>query len=156
MTRRRDAVVRRGLRHVGRAIAGQPAMFAGRPAGQQPLRRHDRGQRLRHRRGDPRVILPAFAAGRTTAGALALAAAAIVGVALFKILGIIGRRLFAGIMQYRLRPTCRREVTRQYLPLPLSWHRGTPPASCCPTPTPTSRARGSSSRRCRWRRRAGR
>ena len=27
MSRRRDAVVRRGLRHVLRAIAGQPGMF---------------------------------------------------------------------------------------------------------------------------------
>jgi ABC-type multidrug transport system fused ATPase/permease subunit len=69
-----------------------------------------------------RVILPAFAAGRTTAGALALAVAAIIGVALFKILGIMGRRLFAGIMSYRLMADLRRDVTGQYLRLPLSWH----------------------------------
>jgi ABC-type multidrug transport system fused ATPase/permease subunit len=69
-----------------------------------------------------RLILPAFASGRTTAGALSLAVAAIIGVALFKILGIMGRRLFAGIMSYRLMADLRRDVTGQYLRLPLSWH----------------------------------
>src|SRR3954447_23856834 len=73
-----------------------------------------------------RVILPSFADGRTTAGALALAATAIVAVAVLKVLGIIGRRLFAGIMQYRLQADYRRRVTGQYLRLPLSWHQRHP------------------------------
>ena len=73
-----------------------------------------------------RVLLPAFADGATTAAALALAAAAILGVALLKIVGILGRRLFAGIMSYRLQADYRRRVTRQYLRLPLSWHQRHP------------------------------
>ncbi len=96
-----------------------------------------------------RVILPAFADGATTAAALALAAAAIIGVALLKIVGILGRRLFAGIMSYRLQADYRRRVTRQYLRLPLSWHQRHPTGSCSPTRTPTSRRPGSSSPRCR-------
>jgi ATP-binding cassette subfamily B protein len=73
-----------------------------------------------------RVLLPAFADGATTAAALWLAAAAIIGVALLKIVGILGRRLFAGIMSYRLQADYRRRVTRQYLRLPLSWHQRHP------------------------------
>jgi ABC-type multidrug transport system fused ATPase/permease subunit len=73
-----------------------------------------------------RVLLPAFDDGVTTTGALALAAVAIVGVAILKILGILGRRLFAGIMSYRLQADYRRRVTRQYLRLPLSWHQRHP------------------------------
>src|SRR5512132_2685815 len=73
-----------------------------------------------------RVLLPAFADGATTAAALALAAVAIIGVALLKIVGILGRRLFAGIMSYRLMADYRRRVTRQYLRLPLSWHQQHP------------------------------
>ena len=73
-----------------------------------------------------RVLLPAFADGATTAAALALAAAAIIGVAVLKIVGILGRRLFAGIMSYRLQADYRRRVTRQYLRLPLSWHQRHP------------------------------
>ncbi|MDB5478859.1 MAG: transporter, HlyB/MsbA family, partial [Alphaproteobacteria bacterium] len=43
-------------------------------------------------------------------------------VAVLKVLGIIARRLGAGIMQYRLQAAYRRRVTRRYLELPLSWH----------------------------------
>jgi ABC-type multidrug transport system fused ATPase/permease subunit len=73
-----------------------------------------------------RVILPAFRDGRTTTAALILAAVAIVGVAVLKILGILGRRLFAGVMSYRLMADLRRRVTGQYLRLPLSWHQRHP------------------------------
>src|SRR3954471_7420249 len=83
--------------------------------------------------GTERVVLPSFRAGSTnaralalTAGALALAAVAIVAVAVLKIIGILGRRLFAGIMSYRLQADYRRRVTGQYLRLPLSWHQRHP------------------------------
>ncbi|HYT09590.1 MAG TPA: ABC transporter ATP-binding protein [Mycobacteriales bacterium] len=72
------------------------------------------------------VIVPAFQQGRTTAGALAAAAAAILGVAVLKVLGIIGRRIGAGVVQYRLQAAYRRRVVRQYLRLPLSWHQRHP------------------------------
>ncbi|WP_218276873.1 hypothetical protein, partial [Pseudomonas sp. FW306-02-H05-AB] len=45
-----------------------------------------------------RVLLPSFADGATTGAALGLATLAILVVAVLKIVGIIGRRLFAGIM----------------------------------------------------------
>ncbi|WP_396447869.1 ABC transporter ATP-binding protein [Actinomadura sp.] len=73
-----------------------------------------------------RVVLPAFASGRTTAGALAGAAALIMAVAVLKALGVAGRRFYAGLMQYRMQATYRRAVTRQYLRLPLAWHHRHP------------------------------
>jgi ABC-type multidrug transport system fused ATPase/permease subunit len=73
-----------------------------------------------------RVLLPAFDEGDTTAAVLLLAVLAIVGVAVLKILGILGRRLFAGVMSYRLMADYRRRVTGQYLRLPLSWHQRHP------------------------------
>jgi ABC-type multidrug transport system fused ATPase/permease subunit len=72
------------------------------------------------------VMLPAFRSGDTTAGALAGAAAAILGVAFFKALGVAGRRFYAGLMQYRMQAQYRRAVTRQYLKLPLAWHHRHP------------------------------
>ncbi|MFB4316223.1 ABC transporter ATP-binding protein [Actinomadura sp. 21ATH] len=72
------------------------------------------------------VMLPAFRSGDTTAGALAAAAVAIMAVALFKALGVAGRRFFAGLMQYRMQARYRRAVTRQYLRLPLAWHHRHP------------------------------
>lgn len=72
------------------------------------------------------VITPAFATGTTTARALLGAAALLIGVALVKAVAIVMRRLFAGIMQFRLAARDRRRVTRQYLRLPLSWHQRHP------------------------------
>src|SRR3954452_17654739 len=73
-----------------------------------------------------RVLLPSFDDGATTGAALTLASLAIIVVAVLKIIGILGRRLFAGIMSYRLMADYRRRVTGQYLRLPLSWHQRHP------------------------------
>jgi ATP-binding cassette subfamily B protein len=69
-----------------------------------------------------RVVVPALAGGHVATGALAAAAATILGVSLLKVFGILGRRLGAGAMQFRLQADYRRRVTRRYLRLPLSWH----------------------------------
>jgi ABC-type multidrug transport system fused ATPase/permease subunit len=114
------------MRHVGRAIAEQPGMFtlaflaSSLYGGMTVASAYVIGEVAE------RVVLPAFAEGATTAGALTLAAVAILAVAVLKILGILGRRLFAGIMGYRLQADYRRRVTGQYLRLPLSWHQRHP------------------------------
>ncbi len=72
------------------------------------------------------VVLPAFATGATTTGALVAILALFVGVAILRAVGIVARRLGAGVMQYRMQAAYRREVTRQYLRLPLSWHQKHP------------------------------
>lgn len=70
-----------------------------------------------------RVILPAFATGRTTRAALVVAVLAILGVAVGKAAGIVLRRVAAALMQYRLQAIFRKRVTEQYQRLPLSWHK---------------------------------
>lgn len=72
------------------------------------------------------VITPAFTTGTTSAQALLGAAGLLVAVALLKAAAIVMRRLFAGVMQFRLQARDRRRVTRQYLRLPLSWHQRHP------------------------------
>lgn len=72
------------------------------------------------------VVLPAFREGRIPTAALTLGVAAIMGVAAAKALGVIARRICAGITQFRMQASYRRRVTRQYLRLPLSWHRRHP------------------------------
>jgi ATP-binding cassette subfamily B protein len=126
VSRRRDAVVRRGLRHVGRAIREQRGIFALAVLGSSLYGGMTVASAFVIGEITDRVLLPSFETGTTTAGALALAATAIVAVAVLKILGILGRRLFAGIMSYRLMADYRRRVTRQYLRLPLSWHQRHP------------------------------
>ncbi|MGY1725866.1 ABC transporter ATP-binding protein [Geodermatophilus sp. SYSU D01062] len=126
MPRARDAVVRRGLRHVARSIREQRGMFtlavlaSSLYAAMTVLSAFVIGEVT------DRVVLPAFADGDTTAGALTLAVVVVLGVSVLKILGILGRRLFAGVMAYRLQADYRRRVTAQYLRLPLAWHQRHP------------------------------
>ena len=126
MPRPRDPVLRRGFQLIGQGIRSQPRIFAVALLGSALFGVMSVGSAYVMGAVTGRVILPAFEQGRVTTGALVLSALAIVGVAVLKIIGIIGRRLFAGIMQYRLQADYRRQVTRQYLRLPLSWHQQHP------------------------------
>ncbi|WP_237103179.1 ABC transporter ATP-binding protein [Nonomuraea sp. MG754425] len=72
------------------------------------------------------LVLTSFADGRVTAGAMWTGALLILGTALLKALGVAGRRILAGVMQYRMQARSRRDVTKQYLRLPLSWHHRHP------------------------------
>ncbi len=72
------------------------------------------------------VLIPSFAAGEFDRGLLLTAVLLIVGVALFKAIGVVGRRLGAYYAQFSLQSSYRRQVTRRYLELPLSWHRRHP------------------------------
>lgn len=115
-------VLRRGLRLLGRAISEQRAIFSLALLGSALFAAMTVGTAFVLGEITGRLILPAFRDGRTTTGALVAATLALLGVAILKIIGILGRRLGAGIMQYRLQAHYRRQVTRQYLRLPLSWH----------------------------------
>ena len=70
-----------------------------------------------------RVIVPAFAEGRTTTALLAGAAAAIMGVAFLRAIGVVARRFGAWHMQLRLHATYRTRITRQYQRLSMAWHQ---------------------------------
>jgi ATP-binding cassette subfamily B protein len=72
------------------------------------------------------VIRPALERGDTTFGAVASLIALFLGIAILRAIGVVGRRVGAGVMQYRLQATYRRRVTRQYLKLPLEWHHKHP------------------------------
>ncbi len=69
------------------------------------------------------VVVPAIERGSVGVAALALAAGVLFGMSVLRVVGILGRRLGAGYMQYRLQAAYRRRVTRRYLDLPLSWHQ---------------------------------
>ncbi|MEU2349361.1 ABC transporter ATP-binding protein [Modestobacter sp. NPDC049651] len=122
----RKDVVRRGLRHVARSIREQPGIFTWAVLGSSLYGGMTVASAYVVGGVTDRVVLPAYDDGDTSAAALTLAALVIMAVAVLKIVGIIGRRLFAGIMSYRLQADYRRRVTGQYLRLPLSWHQRHP------------------------------
>jgi ATP-binding cassette, subfamily B, bacterial len=72
------------------------------------------------------VVLPAFKSGTTAKDGLLTILVLFVSVALLRAVGIVARRLGAGLMQYRMQAHYRRAVTRQYLRLPMSWHQKHP------------------------------
>jgi ATP-binding cassette, subfamily B, bacterial len=127
VTERSDQVtLREGFRVLLRAIREEPAIFGVAVAGSAlygvmtGLAATVIGQVT------DEVIVPAFQQGRTTTAALVIATLAIVGVSTLKATGIVVRRYYAGVMQYRLQAAYRRKVTRRYLRLPLSWHHEHP------------------------------
>ena len=143
---------RAGFAVLGVAIRREPRVFAISTVGSRPVRRVDGGRRVGAGLVDRPRRAPAFRDGEIDAGLLWAVLGLFLGVALLRAVGIVARRVGAGIMQFRMQaahPTggdpaatssCRWSGTS-----------ATPPGSCSPTPTPTSRPRGARSRRCRWR-----
>jgi ATP-binding cassette subfamily B protein len=72
------------------------------------------------------ILTPAFAAGHVTGRELAAAGGWLALVAVLTAAGVVVRRVAAGVTMYRLQARYRRDVTRQYLRLPLAWHHRHP------------------------------
>jgi ATP-binding cassette subfamily B protein len=119
-------VIRRGLRVLASGARLEPGIFTFAVLGSSLFAAMTVGSAYVLGQVTQRVIIPDIDKGHTSAAALASSAAAIVGVALLKCIGIAGRRIGAGITQFRLQARYRRAVTRQYLRLPLAWHQQHP------------------------------
>ncbi len=121
-----SAVMRQGLRVLGVAIRTEKAMFAAAVVasalygGMTVASAWALGWATEH------VVMPAFTAGETAAGAMWTGVLLILGTALLKSIGVAGRRILAGVIQYRMQARSRRDVTKQYLRLPLAWHHRHP------------------------------
>ncbi len=72
------------------------------------------------------TVSPAIAARSVTVAQLTGAGLLLAGVVVANVIGIVMRRLAAGVAVYNLGATYRRRVTRQYLRLPLAWHHRHP------------------------------
>ena len=122
-------VLLKGLWVLGRAIRDEPRLFAVSVTGSTLFSLLTIATAFVVGAVVGRVALPALATGHATTSALALGAVAIVSVSLGKVIGLFGRRLGAGSMQFRLQARYRRAVIRRYLRLPLSWHHQHPTGS---------------------------
>ncbi len=72
------------------------------------------------------TVSPAIAARSVTVAQLTGAGLLLGGVVMANVIGIVVRRLAAGVAVYNLGASYRRRVTRQYLRLPLAWHHRHP------------------------------
>jgi ATP-binding cassette subfamily B protein len=121
--RSQPGVLGQGLRVLRQGIRDEPRMFAFAVSGSClfGLATVATAYILGDVVGD--VIEPAYAHHRVDEHASLMGALAILTVAAMRVIGIFGRRLGAGSMQYRLQARYRRAVTRRYLELPLAWHQ---------------------------------
>jgi ABC-type multidrug transport system fused ATPase/permease subunit len=119
----RTGVLGRGLGLIWRAIREEPRIFAVALLGSAGFGALTVASAFVVGAVVGRVVVPALDSGRVASAALALGAAAILGLSLLKVCAIFGRRLGAGAMQFRLQAEYRRRVTRRYLELPPAWHR---------------------------------
>ncbi|MCY7366263.1 MAG: ABC transporter ATP-binding protein/permease [Frankiaceae bacterium] len=115
-------VIRRGLGVLWQAVKEEPRIFAVSAVGSALFALTTIAQAYVFGAITEQVIVPSLRDGEVVTASLAVSFLAIMLVAVLKVVGIIARRLGAGIMQYRLQASYRRRVTRRYLELPLSWH----------------------------------
>ncbi|WP_372592704.1 ABC transporter ATP-binding protein [Actinotalea sp.] len=72
------------------------------------------------------VVVPAIAGSSSARSRVWIAGLALLAVAVGLALSVAGRRIFAGLGYAGIGADHRRGVTRQYLRLPISWHRSHP------------------------------
>ncbi|HEX2770800.1 MAG TPA: ABC transporter ATP-binding protein [Micromonosporaceae bacterium] len=125
-TRTSRDVLARGIRVLGQAVRDEPKIFTVGVAGSVLFGALIIGSAKVVGDVVGKVAVPSIEQGRVDTALVALGAAALMAVSLFKVVAIFARRLGAGYMQYRLQATYRRRITRRYLDLPLSWHHRHP------------------------------
>ncbi|GAA2847136.1 ABC transporter ATP-binding protein [Streptosporangium fragile] len=121
-----SAVMRQGLRLLGLAIRTEKGIFAAAALSSTLYGVMTVASAWALGWATENLVLPAFQRGEIATGTMLLGTFLILGTALLKALGVSGRRYFAGVMQYRMQARSRRDVTRQYLRLPLAWHHRHP------------------------------
>ncbi|HET9169326.1 MAG TPA: ABC transporter ATP-binding protein [Actinospica sp.] len=117
---------RRGLWVLGLAIRTEKKVFAGALTGSALYGSMTVGAAWAVGWATDHVVLPSLSSRHVGAATLAVGGLLIVGVAVAKVIGIFGRRLLAGVLQFRMQARYRQLVTAAYLRLPLAWHQQRP------------------------------
>lgn len=118
--------MRRGFGVLWRGIRQQPRLFSVAVAAAAVYGIGTAGSGYVLGRVTDRVLDPSFAAGRVDPGSLWLGAGALAGVSLVTAIAVAARRIFAGLTSINLMAHYRRQVSSQYLRLPLAWHHRHP------------------------------
>ena len=69
------------------------------------------------------VILPRFEEGAVATSAVVTGCALIIGIGILRAVGVVVRRGFAHMNNWRVAETLTNQVTRQYVDQPASWHQ---------------------------------
>ncbi|HET8962182.1 ABC transporter ATP-binding protein [Nocardioides sp.] len=122
----RGATTREGFAVLGHAIRREPAIFVLSTVGSVLFALLTVADAWVLGWSTDHVLIPAFEEGEIAPGLLWAVLGLFLGVAILRAVGIVARRLGAGVMQFRMQAHTRRAVTRQYLSLPMEWHQRHP------------------------------
>ena len=120
------AVLRRGIRVIWSGIRTEPRPFAWAVLGAVLWAAATVGTAGAIGWLTDHVIEPAVLDRAVTATGLWLIFGVLVAVLVVNVIGVILRRVYATVAGFNLQARYRRDVTRQYLRLPLSWHHAHP------------------------------
>ncbi|MFL6004310.1 MAG: ABC transporter ATP-binding protein [Nocardioides sp.] len=126
LTELRGATTREGFAVLGHAIRREPGIFVLSTIGSVLFALLTVADAWVLGWSTNHVLIPAFEHGEIDPALLWTVLALFLGVAILRAVGIVARRLGAGVMQFRMQAHTRRAVTRQYLSLPMEWHQRHP------------------------------
>jgi ATP-binding cassette, subfamily B, bacterial len=126
LTELRGATTREGFAVLGHAIRREPGIFVLSTIGSVLFALLTVADAWVLGWSTNHVLIPAFENGDIDPALLWTVLAMFLGVAILRAVGIVARRLGAGVMQFRMQAHTRRAVTRQYLSLPMEWHQRHP------------------------------
>jgi ATP-binding cassette, subfamily B, bacterial len=126
LTELRGATTREGFAVLGHAIRREPGIFVLSTIGSVLFALLTVADAWVLGWSTNNVLIPAFENGDIEPALLWTVLAMFLGVAILRAVGIVARRLGAGVMQFRMQAHTRRAVTRQYLSLPMEWHQRHP------------------------------
>jgi ATP-binding cassette, subfamily B, bacterial len=126
LTELRGATTREGFAVLGHAIRREPGIFVLSTIGSVLFALLTVADAWVLGWSTNHVLIPAFENGDIDPALLWTVLALFLGVAILRAVGIVARRLGAGVMQFRMQAHTRRAVTRQYLTLPMEWHQRHP------------------------------
>ncbi|WP_353895371.1 ABC transporter ATP-binding protein [Glycomyces tritici] len=72
------------------------------------------------------IAVPAYENGEVVFGTVMIGVAALVGTSIIRFSTMCARRIGAGVMMFGVQAHWRRQITRRYLALPVSWHQKHP------------------------------
>ncbi|MFN8098158.1 MAG: ABC transporter ATP-binding protein [Dermatophilaceae bacterium] len=121
-----EGTLRRSLRVVREGVRLEPGLFALAVGGSALYGVMTAGMAQAVGWVTTHAMQPAIREGRLTPGRAALIFAVIGGVVVLTTVGVLLRRIAGGFTMFNVAADYRRQVTRQYLRLPLAWHHRHP------------------------------
>jgi len=121
-----DRILRQGLRNIGDMIRLEPKPFAVGAVGAMANTAMTLFLSFVVGWVVSSIAVPAYENGEVALGTIMIGVAALLGTSIIRFSTMCARRIGAGVMMFGVQAHWRRQITRRYLALPVSWHQKHP------------------------------